>query len=381
MSVPSRKKIAIVANTTWNIYNFRLNIVKLLIKKGFEVTVIAPVDEYIAPLSHIAGLTYIPLRHLSRKSTNPLRDLLLLKELYRIYRKTKPDLVLHYTIKPNIFGNFAASLAGIKSICIVTGLGYAFLHAGIVKKITTQLYRWSFQRSEKIIFENEDDCRLFSNLGISPAQKSISVKGCGVNTDFFAPAAKSQNVSKNKKFIFIGRLLHDKGIFEYVEAARLVKEQYPDTIFEVLGAFDEENPANVAKEKLAEWIENEIIDYLGSTKDVRNFIANADCVVLPSYREGLPRVILEAMAMAKPVITTDTAGCRETVISNKNGFLVPVKDAKALSKAMIEFCSLPPSEIESMSNVSRDQALNVFDDQIIANNYLKIIEKILLLHL
>ena len=369
-------KIALVANSTWNIYNFRLNLVKALEKNGAEVVVIAPVDEYIHYLNKASRIKHIPLKSLSRKTRNPFRDLLLFWELYRIYFKEKPDVVIHYTIKPNIFGNLAAFFNKIVSICVVTGLGYTFLNEGWTKKISNLLYRISFRVAKRIIFENKDDRALFIKDKLVKEAYSLSVNGCGVDTTYFRPVAKKRQQDKFV-FLFVGRLLYDKGIVEFVTAARKVAKTNPDAEFWVVGELDAGNPSAIRKGQLLNWVDQKYIYYHGTTTNIRSFLKKADAVVLPSYREGLPKVILEAMAMAKPVITTYTAGCKETVDENVNGFLVPIRDSDQLANAMQRLLALEPIDLEIMGRIGRKKAVEQFDAQLIATEYISIINRLL----
>ena len=371
-----KTKVALVANSTWNIYNFRLNLIKKLESEKLEVIVIAPVDEYIHYLNNVANIRHIPLKTLSRKSTNPFKDIVLFNELNSIYKKEKPDLVIHYTIKPNIYGNLAASLNKIKSICAVTGLGYTFLNKGFTNFVARYLYKFSFRFSDRVVFENEDDRALFIREKLATEQKCISMKGCGVNTNYFRPLVNGRKNGK-RVFLFIGRLLYDKGIVEFVEAAKLVRAKIKNTEFWVVGELDSGNPSAIDKEQLVKWVNEKDIHYCGTTKDIRGYMKQTDVVVLPSYREGLPKVILEGMAMGKPIVTTDTAGCRETVEENENGYLVPVKDADQLAKAMMKMALLSNEELEEMGNASREKTLEIFDDKIIANQFMEIIDEIL----
>ncbi len=373
---PKKAKIAIVANSTWNIYNFRLNVIKLLIQNNFEVIVIAPVDHYISYLNQFSEVRHVPLRSLSRKSTNPLKDINLTRELYQIYQKENPDLVIHYTVKPNVYGGFAARRCGIKYLSTITGLGYTFLHDNFIRKVTQWLYRMAFRHSEKVIFENQDDRTLFIKEGIIRPEAGISLKGCGVDIQHFSPNGyvKPENTLI---FTFIGRLLYDKGIDEFVRAAEIVKKDFPNAEFWVVGDIDEENPAAISHDQLLEWMQRRIIRYFGPTDDVRYYIKQSDCIVLPSYREAIPRVVQEGMAMRKPIITTDTPGCREAVEEGKNGFLVPIKDAASLAQAMLRFRELSPEQKREMGEYGRQKAEREFDDRLISRQIFDIIEEVL----
>ena len=366
------KKIAIIANTTWNIYNFRQNIIRKLISEGHEVMVMAPVDTFITYTESIREVTHIPIRHLDRDSVNPFQDLRLCLELLRLYRRHKPDLILHYTVKPNIYGGLAAKLLGIPSVAVVTGLGYSLIHEGWINVITRMLYKLSLPLHRKVIFENTDDKTLFEKAGLVTEGKSISIKGCGVDTQWFSPNGDGRTAG-TMTFTFIGRLLYDKGVREFIEAAHIVRKQNANVQFWLVGGIDKENPSSVRNEDLVKWIRDPGIHYLGATDNIRKYIEKSDCIVLPSYREGMPRVIMEAMAMERPVITTDTAGCRETVDENINGYLVPVNDATALANAMDRFVHLDDNMRKEMGKAGRVKVLREFDDRIIADQLYKVI--------
>jgi len=369
------KRIAIVANTTWNIYNFRLNIIRKLISEGHEVIVMAPVDKFISYTDQVPEAIHVPIRYLDRDSVNPVKDLSLLIELTRLYRKYKPDLVLHYTVKPNIYGGMAARMLNIPSIAVITGLGYSLMHEGWINAVTRLLYKTSLPAHRKIIFENLDDKSLFEQEGLIDASKTISIKGCGVDSTYFSPNGVLQE--KNKiTFSFIGRLLYDKGVREFIEAARLVQAQKHDIQFWLIGELDRENPSSIRNDDLVRWIRDPGVHYHGAKEDIRKYIRTSDCIVLPSYREGMPRVIMEAMSMERPVITTDTAGCRETVDDNVSGYLVPVKNAQALAEAMIRFINLKPEARLSMGQAGRRKVLHEFDDRIIAEQLYSIMSNL-----
>ncbi|MEM6967152.1 MAG: glycosyltransferase family 4 protein [Bacteroidota bacterium] len=370
------KKIAIVANSTWNIYNFRLNLIKQFRSLGFRVIVVAPVDEYITYLNESHFTKHVALRHLSPQSKNPIKDFLLLREFYKIYKKEKPDLVLHYTIKPNIYGSIAARWAGIPCISTVTGLGYTFLNKSIYTRLVKPLYKLAFRSNEKIIFHNQDDQSLFQKLNLVSTAKSQVIKGSGVNTNFFRPL-KSDGPHNKFIFLFVGRLLYDKGIVEFIQAAKQVRQIIKNAECWVVGELNAKNPSNIPKSELLQWVENRYIRYWGATKDIRRFIKKSDVLVLPSYREGMPRAVLEAMAMGKPIITTQTAGCRESINHNENGYLVPIKDHLALAESMVKMYSLDHDKLKAMGQASRAKAISEFDEKIITQEYIDLAAKIL----
>lgn len=374
MKQEKKISIAIVDNSTWNIYNFRFTLIKRLKAAGYRVIVIAPVDEYIHYLNESYFTKHIPTKRMAPQSKNPLRDLMLIWELYKIYKKEKPDLVLNYTIKPNIFGNIAARIAGIPSFSTITGLGYTFMTQNLTNKLVKHLYRFALRGVKKIIFHNPDDRQLFVKRNLSKATQSYTVQGSGVNTNYFRPLSIQPREDKFI-FLFIGRLLYDKGLAEFVQAAQQLKKKLPHAEFWVIGEVNIKNPSKIAKDQLLEWVEARDIQYLGPTKDVRKYIRKATAVVLPSYREGMPRAILEGMAMGKPIITTDTPGCRETVEEGKNGYLVPIKNTTALAQAMSKMYHLDLVELTRYGVHSRQMALKKFDDKVIIEQYFNLIEE------
>lgn len=367
-------KIAIVLNTTWNIYNFRLGLVQTLIEKGHQVFAIAPSDDFIDKVT-ATGCVHIPLQSLSRKGTNPVQDFRLIRELKRIYKEKQINIALHYTIKPNIYGSFACGGLQTHSIATVTGLGYSFLKKGLIHKIVNALYRRAFKQAAVVAFQNRDDKQLFESMKLVDTQKTQLIKGSGIKTDYFKPLPKTEE-HPSFIFLFVGRLLYDKGIVELLEAAKQCKVQHPQTEFWIVGKIDQDNPSAVDEATVQEYQKAGIINYLGPSNDVRSIMRNADCVVLPSYREGLPRVMLEGLAMGKPLITTDTAGCRETVKDGYNGYIVPSKDAGALANALQKMYTLSAEKREEMGKRGREMAVQEFDEKIIIQHYLDIIDRL-----
>jgi glycosyltransferase involved in cell wall biosynthesis len=369
--------ILLIANSTWNIVNFRMPVIEALLLEGHKVTVLAPPDQYVGQLSTIAGLEYEALNALNRKSTDFVSNIRLIKELYSNYKRIAPDLVIHFTVKPNIFGSFAAWLKRIPSVMVVTGLGYTFLHEGLTQSLTRVLYRLATRRASQVVFENGTDLKLFINLNLIHKPKGLVVPGCGVDITYFSPRPKSNSTTKYTVFTFVGRLLEDKGISEFVEAAQKVHRAYPNTRFRIVGNLDEDNPAHISASRLAEWRRLPGVEYLGFSDDIRQLYADTDWVVLPSYREGLSKVLLEALAMGRPIITTDTPGCQETVQPGKNGFLVPVKSAQALARAMESAANMSDQEWHTFSLHSRRKAVMEFETTIIGRFYTKLVAQIL----
>ncbi|HQW13105.1 MAG TPA: glycosyltransferase family 4 protein [Saprospiraceae bacterium] len=371
-----KNKILLVANSTWNFYNFRMNIIDALIDREDEVVLVSPVDEFLAPLLEVKQVRHIPLKNLYRKGVNPVQEVKLYNELKEIYRNELPELIIHFTIKPNIYGNLAAKSLDIKSICVVTGLGYVFLHDTFYNSFAKRMYQYSFKKADLIIFENEDDRNLFIEKNISTAEKSLSVKGCGVNLDYYKPLPSLENKGTKIIFSFIARLMYDKGIVEFIEAAKIVKKQNQNAEFWVAGEIDSGNPSSIKIETLHEWIEDGTIKYFGHVRDVRPIIAKSDCIVLPSYREAMARTLTEALSMEKPIISCDTSGCRAIVDDGINGYLVPVKNVGALAEAMEKYQLLSEGQRKRMGQKGRQKAQDEFDDHIVTRQYLGILNQL-----
>lgn len=336
-------RLLVVAGFAESIVSFRGALIRALIRVGCEVHVAAPGMLAFPQIGQELGLSADRLHDvpMARAGTNPLSDARTLIALYRLMRAMRPDAVLPYTIKPVIYGTLAAWLARVpRRYALVTGLGYAFTgeKAGLVKRIIRLLYGLALARATKVFFQNPDDDRLFRQLGILPARApSVVVNGSGVDVSAFAVAPLP---APPPSFLLIARLLGDKGVREYVDAASKVEKRHPQARFLLVGWIDE-NPDAISQAELDRWVEEGVIEFLGKLADVQPAIAAATVYVLPSYREGTPRTVLEAMAMGRPVITTDAPGCRETVVDGENGFLVPVRSVDALVDAMTRFIEEP----------------------------------------
>lgn len=368
--------IGIVANTAFNIYNFRLGLIKALQADGHHVVAIAPEDGYVSLIKE-NDIAFIAVKHLARKGTNPLHDMRLANELRSIYRANELDLVLQYTIKPNIYGTLAAQLTGTKTICTVTGLGFTFLNDTIASKVARKLYKLAFSLADNVLFQNEDDIRIFQDNQLVSAAKVTLVPGSGIDTDHFHPGfCTPEKQSDSLRFLMIGRLLKDKGIYEYASAARQVRQQFPDATFHLLGDIDTDNPSAIRPEELQAWIDSGDIIYHPHTKDTRPFICAADAVVLPSYREGMPRVILEAMAMGKPAITTNAPGCKDAVAHGETGIIVEVANAEALKNGLLQFLQMPVADRKKMGEKARERAEAVFSAKHIHKIYRNLIRNL-----
>ncbi|WP_234823667.1 glycosyltransferase family 4 protein [Aeromonas caviae] len=368
----NNKKIALVANTAWSMFNFRYGLLSRLIYDGYQLTIIAPRDEFSDKLQKM-GCAVVDLP-MEAKGTNPLQELKLIYTLYRIYQQITPDFIIHYTIKPNVYGSFAAKIAGIPSLAITTGLGYTFVNDNFIAKIARQLYKMAFRYPKEVWFLNEDDRQAFLAYSLVSENKAKLLHGEGVNLSHFSPMSSSFGHNPTT-FLLIARMLWDKGIGEYIEAARVIKSKYPKTHFQLLGACDVPNPSLISREQISIWESEGIVEYLGTTDDVRTVIANVDCVVLPSYREGIPRTMLEAAAMAKPLIVSDAPGCKDVVINGKTGFLCKVKNRDSLAAAMELIINQSTQERVDMGMAGRNLVLHKFDERIVIKKYIDMLSK------
>lgn len=359
-------KVAIVLNTSWNIYNFRLNFLKSLLAQGYEVHTIAPKDDYTHLLTELGCIHHAIT--MDSRGANPIKDSALIVELWTIYRKIRPAVVLHYTIKPNVYGTLAASMLGIPVINNVCGLGTVFLKDNLVSKIAVALYRISFRFASKIFFQNPDDLNLFVSKGLVKKEIADIVPGSGINLEHFKPVSYTRNDAFT--FLMISRLITDKGVLEYVDAIKKLKESGFKGRFQVLGAMDPEHKRGIKEAVIQQWINDGTFEYLGTTDDVRSFIHAADCVVLPSYREGTPRTLLEAACSAKPIIATNVPGCNHVVENNYNGLLCNLKDDKDLADKMIEMSSFDDATLKNFGANGRAKMEAQFDEKLVINKYL-----------
>lgn len=336
-------KFLLIASFPDSLLHFRGPLIDALLAEGQEVHVAAPDLPLLSPMREkleALGIKVheVPLR---RTGTNPVADLRLLLHLTRLVLRIRPQRVLGYTIKPVIYGTLAAWMARVpQRFVLVTGLGYAFQgegERGLLRSVVQSLYALALRHAQKAFFQNPDDERLFRQLGLLPSKvSSCVVNGSGVDVTAYAQAP----LPSEPRFLLIARLLGDKGVREYAHAARRIRTRHSEAVFGLVGWIDE-NPDAIGQEELDGWLKEGILEFHGRMADVRPAIANCNVYVLPSYREGTPRTVLEAMAMGRAIVTTNAPGCRETVIDGENGFLVPVKSAEALEAAMQRFIDEP----------------------------------------
>ena len=337
-----------------------------MIADGHSVTVLAPYDNSVAMLESL-GCKVLPLE-MSVKGLNPLQDIKLIGRMRKVFRTEQPDAIFSYTIKNNIFGALAARPLGIRFIPNVTGLGTAFLSGGFLQCIAEGLYRRAFRNLGVTFFQNEDDRDLFLERRLVTAQQAHLLPGSGIDLIHFA-ATDYPPESDAPVFLMIARLLRDKGVLEYVAAARKVMSDHPHARFQLLGAIDAANRTAIDAATVKSWEEEGVIEYLGTADDVRPHIAAAHCVVLPSYREGAPRTLIEAAAMARPLIATDVPGCRSVVEDGETGYLCKVRDGDDLAESIKTFVALPRAEMARMGREGRAKISKSFDQAIVVNAY------------
>lgn len=367
----SRQSIAFVANTSWSIYKFRLYLIERLLQNGWKVYVLAPRDPYTERFEHLPGLSYVELHHLHAKTLYPFHDLRLYRELLNHYRSLRPDLIFHYTIKPGIFGSMAARRAGITAVSVITGLGYTFSGAGWLRTAVKLLYRRALRSNAEVWFLNEDDRNIFTREKVVPLQKTFILPGEGVDIHEFFPAP-FQPGKESVTFLFIGRLIGQKGIYEFVEAAGRLQQQGLPVKCQLLGFFEENDPLAISRKQVEEWMHRKIISYLGHTDHVAPFIRNADCIVLPSYRgEGLPMSLLEGASMCKALIAADTAGCHAIIEDGVNGYLCQARNGTDLAAKMASYYHLPEKAKEQMGIEGRDRVIRYHTRDIVTDIYLQ----------
>ena len=385
-----KKKIIIAVNSTFNLINHRIGLINGLLDQGYEVVALSPTDQFSSRL-HELGCQHIPLQ-MERKGTNIVRDLLLFWRYRMLLKQHLPEIYLGFTAKPNIYGSLAAQSLGIPVINNISGLGTVFgamstsLVGNLLARLLRALYWFALSRSDKIFFQNKDDRHEFIEHGVVKSHLTDLLPGSGVDLDRFVytpiiatdTSSKGNYDKKKTRFLLIARMLWDKGVGKYVEAARLLSQSYPNAEFCLLGFLDFQNPEAISEAQVNEWIAEGIVNYLGVIDDIRPEIVKADCVVLPVlFREGTPRSLLEAAAMGRPIVTTNSIGCRETVDDGVNGYLCIPGDSIDLSKKMEHILLLDNAQRDEMGRSGREKMELQFDEQIVIKKYLEAIKKCL----
>lgn len=362
--------ILIYSNTAWSIFNFRRNLIRTLLAAGHDVIAIAPPDEYVQKITDL-GCRYIALP-MDNRGTSIWRDLRLLFRIRKHLKQTRADIAFTFTIKCNIYTSFAASFLPTAVVPNVSGLGAAFEKSGWLNRLVLHLYRFAFRRTKTVFFQNRDDMKLFRNRKLVTAKQAHLLPGSGVDLSYFAPATlPNQNTVT---FLLPARLLWDKGIAEFAAAAKSIKAKYPGTKFQLLGFLEPEGRCAIPSKTIEQWVHEGTLDYLGATGDIRPFFARADCIVLPSYyREGTPRTLLEAASMARPIITTDMPGCRDTIIDQQTGFLCQPKNSADLAQKMATMIELGQGGRKKLGQSGRRLMSQNFSEKIVLDAYLGVL--------
>ncbi|MGN6059498.1 MAG: glycosyltransferase family 4 protein [Sphingomicrobium sp.] len=369
----ARPLIVLSANSCWNLLNFRGALITGLQSAGYRIAAFAPADHHAEGLRS-RGLEVHDMP-MTRSGMNPLADARLLLRYRRALKNLRPAAYCGFTIKPNVYGAIAARLAGVPAINNVTGLGTTFLSHGPMWRLTARLYRVAFRCSHRVFFHNEEDLRIFAEQKIVRPEQGRVIPGSGVNLDEFAPD-ESAKVDARPFFLFIGRALRDKGIGEFIAAARRLRPGLPNARFQILGNVDPGNPTSVSRAEFQSWIDEGLIEHLGEHTDVRPFIRSATAVVLPSYREGMSRALLEAAAMGKPLVGSDVAGCRELIEEGVTGALCRARDADSLADAMERIARLPPNRLRELGRAARRKVERDFGEQIVVDAYLEALAEV-----
>ncbi len=365
-------KVAIVANSAWYLQNFRLALAQRLREVGHAVVFIGPADGHEHKLQQ-AGFAYCHWP-LASAGTNPWTEGRSVLALHRLFAAQQVDAVLSYTPKANIYSGIALRGRGLRYLPNVSGLGRAFIKPSpLLRPLVSVLYRLAFKPAGKVVFQNEDDRERFVAAGIVERDRTLRVPGSGVDLRRFTPSDTPPALPL--RFLFVGRLLRDKGVEEFVEAARRIRRDQPDTRFVMLGSSHSDNPAAISRERLQQWLDEGVVEHIEQLDDVRPQLRSAHCVVLPSYREGVPRSLLEAAAMAKPIVTTDAPGCRDTVIDGLSGYLCAPRSAAALEAALRRMLALGASEREAMGQQGRRFVEQHFDEERVLETYITLLDQ------
>ena len=363
----------IFINTSWNIVNFRSSLIKVMQKHNYEVHALAPEDEYSHKLPAM-GVWYHPLE-MDNSGSNFFDDMRLMRQIYRTYKQIQPQLILHYTVKPNIYGSLAAGYLGIPPISTVSGLGTVFLVKNWKNYLVRKLYRTAFKYPHQIFFQNEDDQSQFEKLNLLSKNNYKVVPGSGINTQYFS--AQDMNSKEPFTFLMLSRLLEEKGVREYAQAAEILQAKGLSFKCQLAGNPEIAHRRGIPRQELQKWVEKGIIEYLGEVSDVRPLIEKTHAVILPSYREGLPKSLLEAASMSKPIVATRVPGCTDVVKDQINGLLCEPGDAWDLAEKMETLFHMPVSELREYGAAGRKIVESEFDEDLVIDQYMQVVQDIL----
>lgn len=370
------RRVVLAVNSAWNIFNFRSGLVRGLQADGWEVVAMAPRDDHVSRVEAL-GCRFIEMP-MQASGISPWQDWMLYRRFKTALAAERPRAFLGYTIKPNVWGSLAAHHLGIPVVNNIAGLGTVFVRHNWLTLVARSLYRQALRRSNQVLFQNEEDRSYFIDGGLVERSRTRRVPGSGVDLAAFSPAPlPPSGPTQPTRFLFIGRLLRDKGVHELALAARELRARGVKAEVTLLGFLDVDNPSAISRAEIEAWQAEGLLDYLGSADDVRPHIAAAHCIVLPSfYREGVPRTLLEAAAMGRPLITTDSIGCRDAVDDGVNGFLVRTRDASDLARQMQRFVELGDRQREAMAGASRHKAEREFDEKLVVDVYRQLLRGI-----
>jgi len=366
--------VTLSANTSWYLYNFRASTIRQLLQSGYRVVCLSPADDYCRKLTSELGCEWLPL-NMDNRGSNPLKDMGLVFRFWRYYGQLKPVAALHFTIKNNVYGTWAARARGVPAINNVSGLGTAFIRSGPVSSIVRMLYRTSQPFASRVFCQNEEDMEHLGAAGLVPAGRLELVPGSGVDLGRFRPSPARIHDGPFR-FLYAGRMLGDKGLRELVAAARSLNEDGFQCVLWLAGFADVQNVSAISGEQLAEWGRDPIIEWLGPSDAIQDIYAQVDCVVLPSYREGMPRSLMEAGASALPVIATDVPGCRNLVKDGFNGLLCEVRSSTSLADAMRRMLSLTEEERISMGDNGFRLVSENYNEQLVVDATMRAIEAV-----
>ncbi|NRA47762.1 MAG: glycosyltransferase family 4 protein [Phaeodactylibacter sp.] len=368
------KTIAILSNTSWSIYNFRRGLVRKLSDEGYKILIICPPDQYTEKLKPEPCL-FVPVQ-LSRHKINPFLDLKYAFQIFQILKRYQPDFLISYTIKPNIYAQLAARLLKIPRLGVVTGLGYLFIGMTWKTQIVKRLYRFSFKGANRVWFLNKEDEALFLNNRIVTEQQTGYLPSEGVDITYFRP--ENNKSEHGVSIIYAGRLIREKGVPEFVQAARILKAEFPEVTFQIAGFIEKEAPGAIQLADIKAWQKENIIQYKGAKADIRPILSNSDCVVLPTYyREGVPRILLEAASMGKIIVGTNTPGCKDIITEGHNGFLCEPKHSEHLAETIRKILKLTPEERTELGEHGRAIVEAEFREEFIIQKYLELLETVL----
>jgi glycosyltransferase involved in cell wall biosynthesis len=366
--------ICISANTSWYLFNFRQGLIRRLVEEGYQVIALAPLEERYSRRLEELGCIFVPLS-LAPHHINPVKEIFLIAQYLRVFLTHRPELVMLFTIKPVIFGSFAALFSGRKYVCTLTGLGSFFLRSKSSELIFKVLLRLALARATTVFTQNPDDYSFVRQLGLKPTVKTQVVHGSGINLARFSFSPLVDGPVPI--FLLVARMIRDKGVVEFIDAARKFRKAGLVVDCRLIGPIGVNNPTAISADELNDYVSDGTVVYLGEVDDVRVHLRQASCIVLPSYREGMSRVLLEASATGRPIIASDVPGCREIVENGFNGFLCSPKSSESLAEAMRKFFRLTFEEKQELGKNARLLSERFFSEEKVNNTYLDCVHQAL----